>query len=271
MATYIIGDIQGCYAGLCQLLDNVSFNPENDTLYSVGDLIARGEDSLNTLRLLRSFGESFKTVLGNHDLHFLAVSQGLKKAKRNDNLEPLLAAPELPDIVDWYRQWPLAMSIDSNHTIVHAGLYPAWSVKQLLQYSEEISQNLRSVRWRQLLENMYGNGPAKWQDKLKGKDRQRFIINATTRMRFVEKSLALNLNVKSAPADAPSSLLPWFSIKNKQLEPQHKIIFGHWAALLGNTTSPQFVALDTGYVWGNTMTALHLEAGTTISVKASIF
>ena len=268
MACYVIGDIQGCYAGLRRLLETVGFEPGRDTLCAVGDLIARGEDSLSTLQYLRSLGSSFYSVLGNHDLHFLAVSQGLKKAKRNDNLQPLLDSPELPELVDWLRHWPLAAALDDKHMMAHAGLYPGWSFAQLLACSDEISTALSGIRWRQLLENMYGDGPPKWHDRLKDAQRQRFIINATTRMRFVHPSQALNLSVKCAPKDAPSSLRPWFDIPNKQLKSDERVLFGHWAALQGHTPSPQFIALDTGYVWGNTMTLWHKEADQRISIQA---
>ncbi|NVK54544.1 MAG: symmetrical bis(5'-nucleosyl)-tetraphosphatase [Alteromonadaceae bacterium] len=268
MAAYIVGDIQGCYSGLRKLLNTVAFDPTKDTLYTVGDLIARGEDSLSTIELLRDLGSSFQCVLGNHDLHFLAVTQGIKKAKRKDNLQPLLNSPGLADIIDWYRQWPLAMSIDEHHTMVHAGLYPGWSVEQLLSLSNEISAQLRSDNWLQLLENMYGDGPEKWQEKLTGIKRQRFIINATTRMRFIRKGKELNLTAKCAPGDAPPSLEPWFNVDNTKLPASHTIIFGHWAALLGKTDSPQFLALDTGYVWGNSLTAWCKDSRQTISIKA---
>ncbi|GGF68662.1 symmetrical bis(5'-nucleosyl)-tetraphosphatase [Alteromonas lipolytica] len=268
MSTYVIGDIQGCYAGLRSLLEKVGFEPGRDTLYAVGDLIARGEDSLSTIRYLRSLGSSFYSVLGNHDLHFLAVSQGIKKAKRNDNLQPLLDAPELPEIVDWLRQWPLAHAIDEKHIMVHAGLYPDWSTQQLLTYSNEINQALTGLRWRQVLENMYDDGPPKWNDKLKNVRRQRFIINATTRMRYVRSSMALNLTIKCAPSEAPNSLRPWFAISNKKLQADERILFGHWAALLGKTGSSQFVALDTGYVWGNALTLWHKESDLRIAINA---
>lgn len=268
MATYVIGDIQGCYDGLRRLLEVVNFEPGRDTLYAVGDLIARGEDSLSTVHFLRSLGSSFCSVLGNHDLHFLAVSQGIKKAKRSDNLQPLLDTPALPVIVDWFRQWPLAMVIDEQHTLVHAGLYPGWSTSQLLSYSQEIATTLQGLRWRQMLENMYGEGPSRWSNKLKGKQRRRFIINATTRMRYVRSSLALNLTIKCAPNDAPNSLRPWFALPNKKLNSDEKILFGHWAALQGKTSSAQFIALDTGFVWGNVLTLWHKETGECFSIPA---
>ncbi|MDC8830028.1 symmetrical bis(5'-nucleosyl)-tetraphosphatase [Alteromonas gilva] len=268
MSTYIVGDIQGCYSGLRNLLNALAFDPANDTLYAVGDLIARGEDSLSTVQLLRDLGTSFKCVLGNHDLHMLAVSQGIKKVKDKDKLKPLLNSPALPDIIDWYRQWPLAMRIDEHHTMAHAGLYPGWSVAQILALSDEVSDQLKSNNWQSLLKNMYGDGPKKWQDKLTGIERQRFIINATTRMRFISKGSELDLKTKCAPGAAPSGLKPWFDVNNPQLPSSHTIVFGHWAALMGKTDSTQFLALDTGYVWGNTLTAWCKETKQTISVKA---
>ena len=268
MATYAIGDIQGCQQELLLLLNEINFDGNRDRLWFTGDLVNRGPESLATLRFVKNLGDTAIVVLGNHDLHFLSVSQGIKKAKRSDNLEPLLKAPDIEELTAWLRQWPLAMALDEKHTMVHAGLYPGWSTAQLLTYSQEIAEQLKSVKWCQLLENMYGDGPPKWDEKLSGKQRQRFIINATTRMRFVRPSLALNLSVKSAPKDAPSSLRPWFDIPNQQLKAEERILFGHWAALQGNTSSNQFVALDTGYVWGNTMTLWHKETNECISVSA---
>lgn len=268
MACYVVGDIQGCYSGLVKLLDKLSFSPTTDTLYAVGDLVARGDDSLSTLRLLKGLGPSFKAVLGNHDLHFLAVSQGLRKAKKSDRLNTLLEANDLVSIVNWLRQFPLAMPLSENQVMVHAGLYPGWSIPDLLGYSQEISDILRGPLWVELLASMYGNGPEKWHDKLKGEPRHRFIINATTRMRYVKSDLALDMQCKSAPADAPQKLHPWFSLPNLKIQAEQSIIFGHWASLLGKTSSKQFIALDTGYVWGNTLTALRLEDNKRISVDA---
>lgn len=268
MACYVVGDIQGCYSGLVKLLDKLSFSPTTDTLYAVGDLVARGDDSLSTLRLLKGLGPSFKAVLGNHDLHFLAVSQGLRKPKKSDRLTSLLDAHDLNNIVNWLRQFPLAMPLGTDHVVVHAGLYPGWSIQELLTYSAEISDILRGPLWVDLLSSMYGNGPEKWHSNLKGELRHRFIINATTRMRYVNSDLALDMQCKSAPADAPKKLYPWFSLPNPKIQPEQRILFGHWASLLGKTSSNQFVALDTGYVWGNTLTALRLDDNKRISVNA---
>jgi bis(5'-nucleosyl)-tetraphosphatase (symmetrical) len=268
MATYIIGDIQGCYEGLQRLLSLVNFDPTKDRLVAVGDLIARGEDSLSTLRFLQSLGDSFQTVLGNHDLHFLAVSQGIKKAKQSDFLSPLLASPDCDNLVNWLRNFPLAYAINEHQTIVHAGLYPKWSVPQLLALSREVSAQLKGKTWKNLLKGMYGNAPEQWNNKLKGIKRYRFVINATTRMRFIGPHCSLDLNCKTAPEKAPKKLKPWFAVNNSKLSKDQQIIFGHWAALLGKTDSQQHIALDTGYVWGHSLTALRIEDNSFFTIKA---
>jgi len=265
---FIIGDIQGCYEGLQRLLDKVSFNPEQDTLHGVGDLVARGEDSLSTLRFLRSLGPRFHSVLGNHDLHLLAVANGIKKPKKDDKLAPLLAAPDLPELVDWLRQFPLATQVGKQHTLVHAGLYPAWSTEKLLMLSEEVSQHLQSACYADLLEIMYGNTPRVWEDTLSGTKRLRFIINACTRMRYLNKTMHLEFETKTHPSQSPASLAPWFTFPNPFIRADETLVFGHWAALAGDTNHPQFVGLDTGYVWGNSLTMLHIETNQLISVDA---
>lgn len=266
--TLVIGDIQGCFGGLMALLEKAGFDERRDTLLAVGDVLARGEDSHATVKYLMDLGDRFCTVLGNHDLHFLAVSQGIKKAKKSDRIDPLLKSKKLGDYVDWFRQFPLAMAVRENTTMVHAGLYPGWSPAQLLAYSDEISTVLKGSGWKTLLENMYGNGPFEWKDTLKGVQRQRFIINACTRMRFIQDQKYLDFACKHHPDDAPANLTPWFSIPNPALCAEQRIIFGHWAALEGETGSEQITGLDTGYVWGNTLTALRLETNELISVSA---
>ncbi|MBU3020976.1 symmetrical bis(5'-nucleosyl)-tetraphosphatase [Aestuariibacter sp. A3R04] len=265
--TLIVGDIQGCFSGLMSLLAKAQFDERKDTLIAVGDLVARGEDSLATLKFLMSLGSRFRTVLGNHDLHLLAVSQGIKPAKKNDRLSNLLSDKHLPDCVDWLRQFPLALKVDTQTVVVHAGLYPQWSVSELLCYSEEVSHSLRGPNWRILLQQMYKNSPQIWSDKLQGISRLRFIINACTRMRFLKADAALEFATKHHPNDAPAGFQPWFRVNNDKLLPNEKIIFGHWAALDGETHSDRFIGLDTGYVWGNKMTALHLESNSVVQVS----
>lgn len=266
--TFVIGDIQGCYQGLQRLLNKVEFDPKNDKLYAVGDLVARGEDSLGTLRYLKSLGDSFSSVLGNHDLHLLATMNGIREAKKADNLQPLLEAPDKRELADWLRQFPLALRVSPEHTIVHAGLYPAWSTQQLLSLSEEVSYYLKQPNYTQLLEVMYGNSPKSWKKSLSGVARLRFIINACTRMRFVDKNAQLEFDTKTHPSQAPKGLLPWFELPNKQLAPSEKVLFGHWAALNGDTHSAHFIGLDTGYVWGQALTMLYIEEHRLIQVTA---
>ena len=266
--TLIVGDIQGCYGGLMALLEKANFDEKRDRLVAVGDLVARGEDSLSTLRYLMDLGPRFSTVLGNHDLHFLAVSQGIKSEKKSDKLTSLLKHKRLADFVDWLRQFPLALALDEHTTLVHAGLYPLWSPAQLRAYSEEVGIRLQSPDWRSLLKDMYGNGPNVWKPTLAGEARSRFIINACTRMRFIEQGSKLEFATKSDPGHAPASLAPWFAVTNPHIQEHEKIIFGHWAALNGLSNHTHFVGLDTGYVWGNTLTALHFESNSLISIKA---
>lgn len=266
--TFVIGDIQGCYTGLKRLLEKVDFNPANDKLYAVGDLVARGEDSLSTLRYLKSLGDSFSSVLGNHDLHLLATMNGIRKAKKADKLQPLLEAPDKQELIDWLRQFPLAQRITAEHTIVHAGLYPSWSTKQLVAFSKEVSDYLQQPNYTDLLAVMYGNSPKSWKKSLSGVARLRFIINACTRMRFVDKKKQLEFDTKTHPTQAPTGLLPWFDVPNKKLAPSEKVLFGHWAALNGDTQSAHFIGLDTGYVWGQALTMLYIEEHRLIQVTA---
>lgn len=270
--TYVIGDIQGCYDGLRRVLDKVEFDETNDKLFAVGDLVARGEDSLSTLRFLKSLGSQFNSVLGNHDLHLLAVVNDIRKAKKSDKLDPLLNASDLNELVDWLRQFPLAMKLDENSVMVHAGLYPKWSIDECVSLSDEVSNILKSADYATFLSKMYGNTPDNWSDKLEDDERLRFIVNACTRMRFVHTDGTLDFDNKSHPStvsnSAISTLRPWFEVDNTKLTASQRVIFGHWAALSGQTNNSQFVGLDTGYVWGQSMTLLNLDTSTLVSVPA---
>ncbi|MBC3765391.1 symmetrical bis(5'-nucleosyl)-tetraphosphatase [Neptunicella marina] len=268
MADYVVGDIQACYSELRLLLDKAGFNPANDKLWATGDLIGRGPQALQTLTYLRDLGDSFETVLGNHDLHFLAVSQKIKSDKPENKFESVLTSPALNEIVEWLRHKPLACKIMKGRLLTHAGLYPGWSLKDAIEYSDEVSKKLSSPDWHQLLQSMYSNNPLKWSNKLKGIPRYRFIINAMTRMRFVTQNGELNFSAKSSIASAPKHLQPWFSHPATQLKPHQQVLFGHWAALDGETGSEQFIGLDTGCVWGNKLTLLNLETNDYFFVKA---
>lgn len=267
MCTYIVGDIQGCFKGLQRLLKQVGFSPKNDRLIAVGDLIGRGPLPLETLDYLYSLDTSFDTVLGNHDLHLLAISAGIRKAKPSDNLDDLLVSQRLNKHIAWLRHKPLALMADNDTLVTHAGLYPKWSVKKALKVSREVSEQLQGNNWKEFLANMYGNQPSIWQKTLQGAPRLRFIVNAMTRMRFIKNNDELDFNCKTSPDQAPQALKPWFQVDNNKLKTNQKVVFGHWASLDGNTNTNQFLALDTGYVWGQDMTLLNLSSGKFSSVK----
>ena len=270
--TYVIGDIQGCYDGLRRALDKVEFDETNDKLLAVGDLVARGEDSLNTLRFLKSLGSQFSSVLGNHDLHLLAVVNDIRKAKKSDKLTPLLNASDLTELIYWLRQFPLAMKLDEQSVMVHAGLNPKWSIDKCISLSDEVSNILKSDDYATFLSSMYGNTPDNWSDNLEGDERLRFIVNACTRMRFVHTDGTLDFENKSHPGavshSTSSTLRPWFEVENKKLGDDQRVVFGHWAALSGETNSSRFIGLDTGYVWGQSMTLLNLNTSSLVSVSA---
>ena len=259
MSNYVVGDIQGCYSGLRSLLEKVEFNSARDKLWAVGDLIGRGPESLQTLEFLYALGDRFDTVLGNHDLNLLAIYAGIRQAKPGDKLNELLAAKELPRYINWLRSKPLAIKLDAHTLLTHAGLYPLWSFEKVLSLSAEISEQLNGKHWQGLLQHMYSNEPRRWDKNLQDKPRWRFIINALTRMRYIQNDDELELNCTTSPDLAPRELKPWFTVHNKKLQLQQKVVFGHWASLQGKSQSEQFIALDTGYVWGQAMTLLDLE------------
>lgn len=267
MANYVIGDIQGCFKGLKKLLKMIKFDPTEDILWSVGDLIARGDDSLSTLDLLYELDTSFKPVLGNHDLHFLAIASGIRTVKPNDRLDSLLSSTALPRYVDWIRQQPIARKIDDQSLLVHAGLYPLWSIENCLDSCYEIAKQLRGDQCDQFLERMYGSKPRKWHKDLNERDRQRFTVNACTRMRFLSNQYELDFDQKEAVSPTSSDLQPWFHFKNKQISKKERVFFGHWASLNGLFDHKQFYGLDTGYVWGGALTTIRLEDMKTFSLK----
>lgn len=264
---YVVGDIQGCLNGLLSLLAKVEFDPTKDKLWAVGDLVARGPSSLETLRYLKSLGKAFETVLGNHDLHLIAIYHRAGRIKSNDLLDELVNADDFADLVEWLSSKPLAIRIDKQHLLSHAGLFPKWSFKQAISYSQEVSECLRSKKITKFCKAMYGNEPFTWDENLTGMERLRFITNAFTRMRFLNNN-ALDFKQKCHPDNAPQSFTPWFKQKNKQLKKHHKVLFGHWASLSGETHSKQFIALDTGYVWGKSLSLYCLETQKTFTTSA---
>lgn len=265
---YVIGDIQGCFRALKAVLREVQFNTTRDTLWAVGDLVARGEDSLSTLAFLYDLGPNFKTVLGNHDLHLLSVVNEIKKANPKDNLSALLASPKLPLFVDWLRQFPLAQQIDDNTLLCHAGLYPFWSFTKALNLSKEVEHVLRSENYVDFLTHMYAKKTGNWDNAKRSPYRLKFIVDAFTRMRYVDKNGQLDFTHKCAPIDAPKHLIPWYKIDNYKRLANQRILFGHWASLMGNTGTNNIVGLDTGYVWGGKLTCLCLETNQITQVSA---
>ena len=259
MATYAIGDIQGCFDTLQQLLDQIAFTPAQDTLWLAGDLINRGPKSLQTLRFLHSLDHCVVTVLGNHDLHLLAVAHGVKRLNRGDTLTDIIDADDSEVLLHWLQQQPLLHHCPKlNYTMVHAGIPPQWSLQQALRYAHEVEQVLQSSSASEFFSHMYGNEPSLWQDTLTTPARWRIITNYLTRMRLCDDNGQLELTIKDTQPAADSSFIPWFSHINRRTA-NDRIIFGHWAALNGQANTTNVFALDTGCVWGGTLTALRLE------------
>jgi bis(5'-nucleosyl)-tetraphosphatase (symmetrical) len=256
MATYAIGDIQGCFEPLQRLLDQIGFDAGSDRLWLVGDLVNRGPDSLATLRFVRSLGETAVVVLGNHDLHMLAVAEGHEKLKRGDTLQDVLDAPDRDTLLDWLRQCPL-MHFEDGWAMVHAGLLPAWNVSRALELAAEVEAALRAPAYRSFLARMYGNHPERWSDTLGGYDRLRVIVNAMTRMRLCTAEGEMEFTHKGRPKDPPAGYLPWFDVPERRSR-DTPLIFGHWSAL-GLVKRPNLFGLDTGCLWGRRLTALRLE------------
>ncbi|SEK76006.1 Bis(5'nucleosyl)-tetraphosphatase, ApaH [Colwellia chukchiensis] len=255
MAIYFIGDIQGCYRELDALLAQVNFSVQHDQLYIAGDLVARGPQSLETLRLIISLGDSAKVVLGNHDLHLLAVYHGIKQAKPQDKLTSLLAAPDVSELMAWLIQQPLIAKLPQEETYLsHAGLSPQWSPSIAVSQAKIAQQHLNSTNASEWLTQMYGNQPANWHDAQDEVSRFRFTINALTRMRYCYHDGSLDFACKDSPEQAPSTLRPWFDFAH--LDNKTQWLFGHWATLMGNCPPKNIYALDTGCVWGHYLSML---------------
>lgn len=260
MTDFAIGDIQGCYDPLRRALDQAGFEPGRDRLWVVGDIINRGPDSLQSLRFIRDLGSAARVVLGNHELHFLAVVFGGGKLKRKDTLDQILKAPDAVELIDWLRAQPLAdYDPERDLFMAHAGLPHIWSVAQALGYAGEVEAVIRGSDAKGYFEGMYGNQPERWSDALTGMERWRMITNYLTRMRFIAADGALELETKEAAGIAPAGYRPWFEFPRPQ--DRTRILFGHWAALEGRTHNPRFIGLDTGCVWGGAMTVMNLETG----------
>jgi len=270
MSTFVIGDLHGCLTPLKQLLDKVQFKPGVDKLWFVGDLINRGPQSLETLRFVRSLGTDAICVLGNHDLHLLAVIHDIRRTGGKDTLDDILAADDLPELTHWLRHQPLLHhSEELDVTMVHAGIHPKWDLDLAKAMAAEVEKALRSDRYIEFLERMYGNKPAKWSRKLGKHRRRRFAINAFTRMRFCTKKGELDFSQTCAPHKAPKCLVPWYQVPNRKVI-EGRILFGHWSSHPGFAVS-NVVPLDRGAVWGGSLVALALETGVTTTVDCSAY
>ncbi|GMR16287.1 MAG: symmetrical bis(5'-nucleosyl)-tetraphosphatase [Gammaproteobacteria bacterium] len=257
MATYAIGDLQGCYDSLLGLLDKLKFDKAKDTLWFAGDLVNRGPDSLATLRFVKSLGDRAITVLGNHDLHLLAIAAKHKKTS-DASLQEILNADDADELLNWLRHQPLLHNDSQlNFTMVHAGIYPGWSLRNAQQHASELESVLCSDDYLDFIFNMYGNLPEKWNNNIEGWDRLRFICNSFTRMRYCEADGSLNFKSHGAPGIHPENTLPWFETPQRKAK-QDRILFGHWSTL-GTINKKNVYALDTGCVWGGQLTALRID------------
>jgi bis(5'-nucleosyl)-tetraphosphatase (symmetrical) len=258
VALYAIGDVQGCDRELGELLRQLDFSPDRDRAWFVGDLVNRGPDSLKVLRRVRALGEAATVVLGNHDLHLLAVAQGAAEQRSGDTLAQVLDAPDCDALLDWLAHRPL-MHVDAGLglALVHAGLVPEWDVATAMACARELENSLRRQA-RTLFRTLYGNKPDRWDPGLKGAERLRFITNCFTRLRCLDRDGRLALNAKQSPKKAVAAgLVPWFEAKNARWRGT-QVIFGHWSTL-GYYRNPDVIGLDTGCVWGGSLTALRLD------------
>lgn len=266
MSTYAIGDVQGCFRELEQLIDAIGFDRRRDRLWFVGDLVNRGPQSLAVLRFVKDLGNSAITVLGNHDLHLLTFAAGLAQPRDDDTLGQVLAAPDRHELVEWLRGLPM-MHVDGEYVLVHAGLLPRWSVDRAHELAGEVEAALRGPQHRGFLRELYGSKPERWDEALQGPDRLRVIVNAMTRMRFCSEDGVMDFKTKGEAADAPPGYMPWFDVPGRR-SASHTVICGHWSAL-GLRVAPRLLALDSGCVWGGRLTAVRLEDRAVTQVPCS--
>jgi bis(5'-nucleosyl)-tetraphosphatase (symmetrical) len=257
MALYLVGDIQGCDEALARLLTEIAFSPSRDTLYVLGDLVNRGPDNVGVLRRLMAYGSSARCVLGNHDLHLLAVSQGVRPLHRQDTVQDILQSPDRAVLLDWLRQQHMALQV-GQVLMVHAGVLPQWSAAHTLVLAREVETVLRGDALATFLPQMYGGLPNQWRDDLVGADRLRVIVNALTRLRFCDAHGAMDFSVKESADKAPAHLMPWFDVPGR-LTANVRMAFGHWSTL-HIADRADVLCLDDGCVWGGCLSAAKLEA-----------
>ncbi len=265
---WMIGDLQGCCTSLNNLLEHADIAADTRArFWFAGDLVNRGPDSLQTLRTIMSLGERATCVLGNHDIHMLAVAAGIRKPGKSDTFNDVLAAPDADGIIDWLRHRPL-LHREHGHILVHAGILAPWSAERAEELAREVEHALRSPRWRSALEKIYGNEPEYWSDDLEAGKRLRVIVNAMTRMRMCRRDGSIDFSHKGAP-DTHGELVPWFDVPGRVLD-DHTVVFGHWSTL-GLMIRPDAICLDTGCVWGRQLTALRLHDHKLVQIACQPF
>ena len=255
---HLVGDLQGCADALERLLLEIGFSPSRDRLVLLGDLVNRGPASLAVLQRLQGLGDAATCLLGNHDLHLLAVASGARDLQRGDTFADVLTAPDAAQHIDWLRQRPLA-HVEAGWLCVHAGVVPQWTAADTLAHAAEVQDALRGPDLHEFTRHMYGSAPSQWTPTLSGPDRLRFIVNTLTRIRFCSDDGVLDLKTKEGAGAAPAGFRPWFDVPTRQTRTQ-SIAFGHWSTL-GLIDSPSLLAIDTGCVWGGALTAVRVEGG----------
>lgn len=266
MATYAIGDIQGCFDSFQRLLGLIRFDPAHDRLWLVGDLVNRGPHSLETLRFVKDLGAAAITVLGNHDLHLVMLAEGCSKRRDDDTLDAVLSAPDREALLVWLRTRPM-MHVEDGYALVHAGLLPQWTVAQARALAGEVEAALRAENYQEFLAHMWGSEPPSWHDELAGWPRLRVIVNAMTRMRFCSAGGVMDFKAKGEVEDAPKGFLPWFAVPGRR-SADHVLVTGHWSAL-GLKIAPNLLALDSGCLWGRHLTAVRLPGREVFQVDCS--
>lgn len=261
MATYAIGDVQGCFDELQNLLRKVAFG-KADRLWFLGDLVNRGPKSRDVLRFVRDLGDRAMTVLGNHDLHLIAQFEGRERQRKGDTLQDVLEAPDAAELVAWLRQRPMTHA-DGGYAMVHAGLLPQWTIEHARSLGREVERALQAPNYREFLEHMYGNRPGRWDDAHTGWDRLRVIVNAMTRMRFCDRQGRIDLEGKGT--EPPKGYQRWYELRQKE---ERTLLFGHWSQL-GLVVEPAVVGLDSGCVWGGALSAFRLEDRTLYQVPCA--
>jgi len=268
MMVYAIGDVQGCQQQLDLLLNQIENATPQPTLWFAGDLVNRGPRSLETLRQVRALGDAAVSVLGNHDLHLLAIAAGIRKPGRKDSLTPILNAPDRDELLDWLRHQPLA-HLENDHLLVHAGVLPQWTAQQAVELSREVERVLQGPDWVDFLRDMYGDTPVTWSDDLTGVERLRCIVNGMTRLRFCSRDGEMEFKVKEGLDKTPPGFMPWFDVPDRRTAEQ-TVVFGHWSTL-GLIVRDHLIALDTGCVWGGRLTAVRLEDRAVFQVECPGF